>query len=193
MILQHPSYVTYCRRIVGKMVRVWNGPLVSSRGQPEWKQQRRNDNQQQPGRLLGREVQLLSQQPSGCTIYRVLGFDSITGTHLLKCIPIPVEEEKVGIPEVSPEEYVQVVLAECFYQVLISDEEREDSVPGSSLSSVNEAKSSILSHGKDRFSVGSDRKIQVRPGYSKLVCECRRCYIALEKIIRLCMVVTLNL
>ncbi len=152
-------------------MRIWNGPHESSHRQPpQWKYQSYIDNhKQQPGRLLGREVKLSSQQPSGCTIYRVLGFDSITGTHLLKCIPIPVGEEKVGIPKASsPEQYIQVVLAECFYQVLISDEEREDySVSGpSSLSpSINEAtttSSSTLSHGKDRFPVGSDRSIQVR-------------------------------
>ncbi len=169
VIFQHPSYVTYCRRIVGKMVRIWGGPLVSGRGQPQWKYHGRNNSQQQSGRERhsGREIHLC-QQPFECTTYQVLGFDSITGTHLIKYVPIPMKEEKIdGIPEVPPEGYLQVVLAECIYQVLISDKEMEGSSVSQSLSShfaVDEEISSPRSDGgNDRSSVGSVRKIQVRP------------------------------
>ncbi len=169
VIFQHPSYITYCHRIVGKMVRICGGPLVSGRGQLQQKYHGRNNSQQQSGRERhsGREIHLC-QQPFECTTYQVLGFDSITGTHLIKCVPIPMKEEKVGdIPEVSPEGYIQVVLAECIYQVLISDKEMEDSSVSQSLSSpfaVGGAMSSPRSDGgNDRSSVGSVRKIQVRP------------------------------
>ncbi len=170
VILQHPNYVAYCRRVVGKMVRIWNGPLVSGRVQLQWKQQGHNSNQQQTRRHSGNEIQLCQETPSGCTMYRVLGFDHSTGTHLLKYIPVPMEDKQLGIPEIPPEEYTQMVLAEYFYQVLISDTEREDSVSGSSRFAVDPSMTSPLTDGNDPSSVLSNRKIQVKLGHSKLAC-----------------------
>ncbi len=157
VIIQCPSYIAYCRQIVGNIVRLWDGPLVRGTGQLQWKCHGRSNNsqqQQQPGRDIH-----LRQQPFESTTYQVWGFDGLTGTHLLKCIPSPpMKEEKLcGIPEVSPEGYVQVVLAECTYQYL---------VPGATSKYCpfsNPLSSPHVDVGTDCSSVGKVKKMQVRP------------------------------
>ncbi|CAN0405795.1 unnamed protein product, partial [Ectocarpus sp. 8 AP-2014] len=109
--ITHPAYLEYCRGLLGAMVCIKppqgaqvGGPmeqslgagLASGRGRAPWEGQ-------EQGRGMGRG-----------RLFRVVGWDDQTGTHLLLSVP--------GVEEDTPwEQYLQVVLAEMSYRILLPE------------------------------------------------------------------------